>query len=137
MVLRMGSEVSVDAVIVEESGPERGEEGNGRSTRAIDQADEWAANRFMDALYFYRRRIAASGLPVKPLRVGVIEREVDFDAPGFGDYRGAANEARHASTLATVITRQATAAMSQAFSLRRVRAFCQGWASTALASRWW
>jgi hypothetical protein len=32
----------------------------------------------MDALYFYRRRIAASGLPVKPVRVGVIEREVDF-----------------------------------------------------------
>ncbi|WP_409262447.1 S8/S53 family peptidase [Pseudomonas putida] len=88
MVLRMGSEVSVDAVIVEESAPERGEEGNGRGTRAIDQADEWAANRFMDALYFYRRRIAASGLPVKPVRVGVIEREVDFDAPGFGDYRG-------------------------------------------------
>lgn len=50
MVLRMGSEVSVDAVIVEESAPERGEEGNGRGTRAIDQADEWAANRFMDAL---------------------------------------------------------------------------------------
>lgn len=88
MVLRMGSEVSVDAVIVEESGPERGEEGNGRSTRAIDQADEWAANRFMDALYFYRRRIAASRLPVKPVRVGVIEREVDFDAPGFSHYRG-------------------------------------------------
>jgi hypothetical protein len=36
MVLRMGSEVSVDAVIVEESGPERGEEGNGPRTRAID-----------------------------------------------------------------------------------------------------
>ncbi|HEN8729085.1 TPA: S8/S53 family peptidase [Pseudomonas putida] len=88
MILRMGSEVSVDAVIVEESAPEGGEEGSGRDTRAIDQADEWAANRFMDALYFYQRRIGASRLPVQPVRVGVIEREVDFDAPGFSQYRG-------------------------------------------------
>jgi len=88
MILRMGSEVSVDAVIVEESAPERGEEGSGRDSRAIDQADEWAANRFMDALYFYQRRIGASRLPVQPVRVGVIEREVDFDAPGFSQYRG-------------------------------------------------
>ncbi|MGO3987486.1 S8/S53 family peptidase [Pseudomonas sp. SAS7] len=88
MILRMGSEVSVDAVIVEESAPERGEEGSGRDTKAIDQADEWAANRFMDALYFYQRRIGASRLPVQPVRVGVIEREVDFDAPGFSQYRG-------------------------------------------------
>jgi hypothetical protein len=88
MILRMGSEVSVDAVIVEESAPEHEEEGSGRDTRAIDQANEWAANRFMDALYFYQRRIGASRLPVQPVRVGVIEREVDFDAPGFSQYRG-------------------------------------------------
>jgi hypothetical protein len=92
MILRMGSEVSVDAVIVEESAPEHEEEGNGRDTRAIDQADEWAANRFMDALYFYQRRIGASRLPVQPVRVGVIEREVDFDAPGFSQYRGSCEQ---------------------------------------------
>ncbi|MCY4127015.1 MAG: peptidase S8 and S53 subtilisin kexin sedolisin, partial [Pseudomonas sp.] len=45
MILRMGTEVSVDAVIVEESAPERGEEGDGRAQPAITQADEWAANR--------------------------------------------------------------------------------------------
>lgn len=89
LVLRIGTEVSVDAVIVEESAPERGEEGEGSGQSAIDQADEWAANRFMDALYFYQRRIPASGVPVQPVRVGVIEREVDFDAPPFGAYRGA------------------------------------------------
>ncbi|MEB6588049.1 MULTISPECIES: S8/S53 family peptidase [Pseudomonas] len=88
MILRMGSEVSVDAVIIEESAPERGEEGGGRDPQAIDQADEWAANRFMDALYFYQRRIPASRVPVQPVRVGVIEREVDFDAPAFKGYRG-------------------------------------------------
>ncbi|MNG92048.1 Subtilase family protein [compost metagenome] len=94
MILRMGSEVSVDAVIVEESAPERGEEGSGRDALAIDQADEWAANRFMDALYYYQRRIAASSLPVQPVRVGVIEREVDFDAPGFSHYRGRCEQAQ-------------------------------------------
>ena len=89
MILRMGSEVSVDAVIVEESAPERAEEGDGRSRQAMDQADEWAANRFMDALYFYQRRIAVSKVAVHSIRVGVIERDVDFDAPGFIGYRGA------------------------------------------------
>ncbi len=69
LVLRLGTEVSVDAVIVEESAPERGEEGDGGGQSAIDQADEWAANRFMDALYFYQRRIPASGVPVQPVRV--------------------------------------------------------------------
>ncbi|MBV4490775.1 S8 family peptidase [Pseudomonas oryzicola] len=92
LVLRLGTEVSVDAVIVEESAPERGEEGDGGGQPAIDQADEWAANRFMDALYFYQRRIPASGVPVQPVRVGVIEREVDFDAPPFSAYRGACNQ---------------------------------------------
>lgn len=89
MILRMGSEVSVDAVIVEESAPERAEEGDGLSRQAMDQADEWAANRFMDALYFYQRRIPASKVAVQSIRVGVIERDVDFDAPGFIGYRGA------------------------------------------------
>ncbi|MFB4401056.1 S8/S53 family peptidase [Pseudomonas inefficax] len=94
MILRMGSEVSVDAVIVEESAPERGEEGGGREQAAIVQADEWAANRFMDALYFYQRRIAASAVPVQPVRVGVIERDLDFDAPAFESYRGRCDTGR-------------------------------------------
>ncbi|HDS1735982.1 S8/S53 family peptidase [Pseudomonas sp. BP8] len=88
MVLRMGSETSVDAVVIEESSPEPGEEGAGPASGSINQADEWAANRFMDALYFYQRRIQASSIAVKPIRVGVIEREVDFDAPAFAGYRG-------------------------------------------------
>ncbi len=94
MILRIGSEVSVDAVIVEESAPERGEEGGGREQAAIVQADEWAANRFMDALYFYQRRIAASAVPVQPVRVGVIERDLDFDAPAFESYRGRCDTGR-------------------------------------------
>ncbi|MFJ9993129.1 S8/S53 family peptidase [Pseudomonas putida] len=89
MILRMGSELSVDAVIVEESAPERGEEGEGGKAAVIDQADEWAANRFTDALYYYQRRVPASNVPVQPIRVGVIERELDFDAAPFQLYRGA------------------------------------------------
>ncbi|MFK9098421.1 S8/S53 family peptidase [Pseudomonas guariconensis] len=90
MILRIGSETSVDAVIVEESAPERGEEGAVQVAKPpIDQAQEWAANRFMDALYYYQRRMPASKVPVKPLRIGVIERAVDFDAPAFMAYRGA------------------------------------------------
>lgn len=88
MILRMGSETSVDAVIVEESAPERGEESAGSSNSTIDQADEWAANRFLDALYFYQRRVQASSLSVKPIRIGVIERNVDFDSTAFADYQG-------------------------------------------------
>ncbi|HKS12395.1 MAG TPA: S8/S53 family peptidase [Pseudomonas sp.] len=89
MILRMGSETSVDAVVIEESAPERGEEGDARPAKAASQADEWAANRFMDALYYYQRRIPASQVPVQPVRIGVIEREVDFDNPTFVGYRGA------------------------------------------------
>lgn len=126
MILRMGSEVSVDAVIVEESAPEGGEEGSGRDTRAIDQADEWAANRFMDALYFYQRRIGASRLPVQPVRVGVIEREVDFDAPGFSQYRGGCEQGQTCVYARDGDRPTSTVAMSQAFSPRRVRVFCRG-----------
>lgn len=93
LILRMGSETSVDAVIIEESAPERGEESAGRTAKIIDQQDEWAANRFLDALYFYQRRIPLSSIPVQPLRVGVIEREVDFDAPAFKAYRGSCGQA--------------------------------------------
>ncbi|WAF87313.1 S8/S53 family peptidase [Metapseudomonas otitidis] len=92
LVLRLGSETSVDAVVVEESAPEKGEEaeaGPARSKPAPD-SDEWAANRFMDAVNYYTRRIPAHQAPVPatPVRIGVIEREVDFDAPDFADYLG-------------------------------------------------
>ncbi|MBA1205206.1 S8/S53 family peptidase [Pseudomonas capeferrum] len=88
MILRMSSEISVDAVITEESAPEKGEEGGAPPEQAISQADEWAANRFLDALYYFQRRIPASSIPLVPVRIGVIEREVDFDAPAFAAYRG-------------------------------------------------
>ncbi|MFB4394487.1 MULTISPECIES: S8/S53 family peptidase [unclassified Pseudomonas] len=89
MLLRMGSELSVDAVVIEESAPERGEEGAGKDKAQVDQADEWAANRFIDALYYYQQRIPATAIPVQPVRIGVIERELDFDAAAFTAYRGA------------------------------------------------
>ncbi|WP_429505687.1 S8/S53 family peptidase [Pseudomonas sp. 2835] len=90
LLLRMGSEASVDAVIVEESAPERGEEGSADSAQPVLERDEWAANRFMDAVYYYRKRIPAAQAPIKvqPVRVGVIERNVDFDAPDFAGYSG-------------------------------------------------
>jgi hypothetical protein len=88
MVLRMGSEISVDAVIVEESAPESSEE-HDRAPRP--EAGEWTANRFLDAVHYYRRRIPTELAPVRttPVRIGIIERDVDFDAPDFADYLGA------------------------------------------------
>ncbi len=101
LVLRLGSEVNVDAVIVEESAPEKGEEREAPATEAAPdardsdkpQGDEWAANRFMDAVNYYRRRIPAPSSPIAttPLRIGVIERDVDFDSPDFAAYRGGCN----------------------------------------------
>ena len=95
LILRLGSEASVDAVIVEESAPEKGEEGERDSVPHVDvpqqpSDDEWAANRFADAVNYYRRRIPARQAPVPttPVRIGVIERNVDFDAPDFADYLG-------------------------------------------------
>ncbi|WP_263145338.1 S8/S53 family peptidase [Pseudomonas sp. RIT-PI-AD] len=93
LVLRLGSEVSVDAVVVEESAPEKGEEGEaGEKPEKPEKpsGDEWAANRFMDAVNYYRRRIPAKPSPIQttPLRIGVIERDVDFDSADFADYLG-------------------------------------------------
>lgn len=90
MVLRLGSEVSVDAVVIEESAPEKGEERESADAQARPGGEEWAANRFMDAVNFYQRRIPArdAAVPVSPVRIGVIERDVDFDAPDFADYLG-------------------------------------------------
>lgn len=93
LILRLGSEVSVDAVIVEESAPEKGEESERDKVPSKPSEDEWAANRFIDAVNFYQRRIPAKQSPIetKPVRIGVIERNVDFDAPDFADYLGACN----------------------------------------------
>lgn len=89
LVLRIGSEISVDAVVIEESSPERGESEHRPQTRPAPE--EWAANRFIDAVNYYRRRIPAGESPIEPtpVRIGVIERDVDFDAPDFSDYLGA------------------------------------------------
>ena len=93
LVLRIGSETSVDAVVVEESAPEQGEETEA-ARRPVDKpdsdSDEWAANRFMDAVNYYQRRVRARQAPLetRPVRIGVIERDVDFDAPDFADYLG-------------------------------------------------
>lgn len=89
MVLRLGSELSVDSVIVEESGSEESVEADLANAEMASE-DEWASNRFVDAVNFYQRRIAnkASPLPVHPVRIGVIERNVDFDSPDFATYLG-------------------------------------------------
>lgn len=91
MVLRLGSEVSVDAVVVEESGAEESiESETNRPPDADDQ--EWASNRFLDAVNYYQRRLSPQGhggdIETQLIRIGVIEREVDFDAPDFADYLG-------------------------------------------------
>lgn len=100
LLLRLGSELSVDAVVIEETSPEnniesdmvereRSPKNNARLASAPND-NEWAANHFFDAVDFYRRRIPAKSQPVKtqPIRVGVIERNVDFDSPDFADYVG-------------------------------------------------
>lgn len=93
LVLRLGNEVSVDAVIVEETGAEtiEGEGGkDGNSSNNSVNKGEWASNRFMDAVDFYLRRTDAKNQPLKPhpIKIGVIERDVDFDSPDFSDYLG-------------------------------------------------
>ncbi len=90
LILRLGSETSVDAVIIEESAPEKGEESEGDKVPDKPSEDEWAANRFADAVNYYQRRIPAKEAPVetRPVRIGVIERNVDFDSPDFADHLG-------------------------------------------------
>ncbi len=92
LVLRLGSEVGVDAVIIEESGAEKeieSEINNSAHEESLDKG-EWASNRFLDAVDFYLRRIPAKAQPIKvhPIKIGVIERDVDFDSPDFADYLG-------------------------------------------------
>ena len=93
LVLRLGSEASVDAVVIEESAAERSEEAAARKEpeKPAQDSDEWAANRFLDAVNYYQRRIPAPQAPIRPqpVRIGVIERDVDFDTADFADYLGA------------------------------------------------
>lgn len=94
LVLRLGGETSVDAVVVEESAAEEAEHAPTEAPGASKPAqgsDEWAANRFVDAVHYYQRRIPGRQVPVlpTPVRVGVIERNVDFDTADFADYLGA------------------------------------------------
>ncbi|MBT2773025.1 S8/S53 family peptidase [Halomonas sp. ISL-60] len=107
LVLRLGSEVSVDAVVVEESGAEESIESETEKPPAADN-QEWASNRFLDAVNYYQRRLSRQGhdgdIETKPIRIGVIEREVDFDAPDFADYLG---DCRTDSTRTCVYARDA------------------------------
>ena len=88
-VLRLGGEVSVDAVVIEESGAEESIEADADKGPPADN-EEWASNRFLDAVNFYQRRLQreSGGVETHPVRIGVIERDVDFDAPDFADYSG-------------------------------------------------
>lgn len=87
LVLRLGSETSVDAVIIEESGAEEPLEGD-QQTKPRNR--EWVANRFLDAVDFYLHRMATQKAPIKthPVRIGIVERDVDFDSPEFAAYVG-------------------------------------------------
>lgn len=94
LVLRLGSETGVDAVVIEESAAEETEQSAPRHEtpkKPPPDSDEWAANRFLDAVAYYQRRIPGQHAPIvpQPVRVGVIERGVDFDTADFAEYLGA------------------------------------------------
>ncbi len=87
LVLRLGSEASVDAVVVEESGAEEPVE---EDQQTKPRNSEWVANRFLDAVDFYLHRLPGQKPPIKthPVRIGIVERDVDFDSPEFMAYLG-------------------------------------------------
>ena len=94
LVLRLGSETAVDAVVIEESAAEEAEQTAPRREapkKPSPDSDEWAANRFLDAVAYYQRRIPGQHTPIvpQPVRIGLIERGVDFDTADFADYLGA------------------------------------------------
>lgn len=147
LVLRIGSETSVDAVVVEESAPEKGEETEA-ARRPVDKpdsdSDEWAANRFMDAVNYYQRRVRARQAPLetRPVRIGVIERDVDFDAPDFADYLGPCKRPHRvpASTRAmpnvpTTTVRRSPASSPRAGTRAATVASCVGWTAPARVSK--
>ncbi|YAF59926.1 Peptidase S8 and S53 subtilisin kexin sedolisin [Pseudomonas sp. E102] len=93
LVLRLGGETSVDAVVIEESGAEETEQAPTQPEepkKPAQGSDEWAANRFLDAVHYYQRRIPGQQAPIQPqpVRIGLIERDVDFDTADFADYLG-------------------------------------------------
>ena len=92
LVLRLGSETSVDAVIIEESGAEEPLEEDRRNK---PRNSEWVANRFLDAVDFYLHRLPRQAplIQTHPVRIGVVERDVDFDSPEFQPYLGDCNTA--------------------------------------------
>ena len=107
-VLRIGSEVSVDAVVIEESGAEKLVERD-IADPPIKTSEEEVSNRFLDAVNFYQRRLEkpSDHIETHPVRIGVIERDVDFDAPDFSDYLG---DCRSDMTRTCVYARDAQAA---------------------------
>lgn len=133
MVLRLGSEVGVDAVVIEESAAENDEQETGQSAnQKRPQNREWAANRFLDAVDYYRERIPAGQRTGKkqPVRIGIIERAVDFDAPHFAEYlehcdpqqqrtclyaRDADRPDNHGSSVAGILAAHASDARDQGF----------------------
>jgi hypothetical protein len=99
LVLRLGSETSVDAVVIEESAAEETEQAttdHDEPKKPALDSDEWAANRFLDAVNYYKRRIPGGQAPIRPqpVRIGLIERDVDFDTTDFADYLGACSAPR-------------------------------------------
>jgi subtilisin family serine protease len=99
LVLRLGGETSVDAVVIEESGAEETEQAPAQPEepkKPANDSDEWAANRFLDAVHYYQRRIPGQQAPIRPqpVRIGLIERDVDFDTADFADYLGACSMPR-------------------------------------------
>ncbi|HBM09268.1 peptidase S8 and S53 subtilisin kexin sedolisin [Pseudomonas sp. Choline-3u-10] len=93
LVLRLGSETSVDAVVIEESGAEEPLE---EDTQTKPRNSEWVANRFLDAVDFYLHRLPGQKPSIKthPVRIGIIERDVDFDSPEFAAYLGSCDPAK-------------------------------------------
>lgn len=89
LVLRIGSEPHVDAVIIEETSPEPAVESE-RSESSEKNAAVWLANRFVDATYYYRQNVHPESPETvgKPVRIGIIERNVDFDAADFHGQTG-------------------------------------------------
>jgi hypothetical protein len=132
MVLRLGSEVGVDAVVIEESAAENEQEPRKTPEQKRPQNREWAANRFLDAVDYYRERIPAGQRTGKkqPVRIGIIERAVDFDAPHFAEYlqpcdphkqrtclyaRDADKPDNHGSSVAGILAAHASDARDQGF----------------------
>jgi subtilisin family serine protease len=112
VVLRLGGEESVDTVVIEESSAEDAGAVGGEDTRTA--ASEVAANRFVDAVDYYRRRVPGL-IETAPQRLGVIERSLDFDAPDFSDLidprpgglrlygRDATRPGNHGTTIAGIL----------------------------------